>query len=134
MTAHLKRDLLIIMCAVSAGIHGALVPEHLHESAAAGAGFIAATLLLGALCVALTVRSDPRPAAAAAAATLAGLLVSYVLVVWHGLPVLHPEVEPVDTLALATKGIEAAGLLLAASLVGRPRRATSFPFKEGVRA
>lgn len=134
MTAELKRDLLIVMCGVSAGIHGALVPEHLHESAAAGAGFIAATLLLGALCVALTVRSDSRPAAAAAALTLAGLLVSYGLVVWHGLPVLHPEVEPVDALALATKAIEAAGLLLAASLVGRPRRTASFPFEEGVRA
>jgi hypothetical protein len=134
MNASLKRDLLIVTCGVSAGIHGALVPEHLRESAAAGGGFIAATVLLTALVVALTFRSDPRPAAAAAALTLAGLLVSYALVVWHGLPVLHPETEPVDALALATKAIEGVGLVLAASLVGRPHRAAHFPLEEGVRA
>jgi hypothetical protein len=134
VNAGLKRDLLIVTCGVSAGIHGALVPEHLRESAAAGGGFIAATVLLAALVVALTFRSDPRPAAAAAALTLAGLLVSYALVVWHGLPVLHPETEPVDALALATKAIEGVGLVLAASLVGRRHRAASFPLEEGVRA
>jgi hypothetical protein len=134
MNAGLKRDLLIVTCGVSAGIHGALVPEHLRESAAAGGGFIAATVLLAALVVALTFRSDPRPAAAAAALTLAGLLVSYALVVWHGLPVLHPETEPVDALALATKAIEGVGLVLAANLVGRRHRAAHFPLEEGVRA
>ena len=134
MSAGLKRDLLIVTCGVSAGIHGALVPEHLRESVAAGGGFIAATVLLAALVGALTFVSDPRPAAAAAALTLAGLLVSYGLVVWHGLPVLHPETEPVDALALATKAIEAAGLLLATSLVGLPHRSAQFPFEEGARA
>ena len=29
MSAGLKRDLLIVACAVSAGVHAALVPEHL---------------------------------------------------------------------------------------------------------
>lgn len=134
MSAGLRRDLLIVTCGVSAGIHGALVPEHLRESTAAGGGFIAATVLLVALVIALTLRSDPRPAAAAAALTLAGLLVSYALVVWHGLPVLHPETEPVDALALATKAIEGAGLVLAASLVGCLRRAAHFPLEKGVRA
>jgi hypothetical protein len=134
MSAGLKRDLLIVTCGVSAGIHGALVPEHLRESTAAGGGFIAATVLLVALVIALTLRSDLRPAAAAAALTLAGLLVSYALVVWHGLPVLHPETEPVDALALATKAIEGAGLVLAASLVGCLGRAAHFPLEKGVRA
>jgi hypothetical protein len=135
LSAGVKRDLLIVACGVSAGIHGALVPEHLRESVAAGGGFIAATVLLAALVVALTFGSDPRPAAAAAALTLAGLLVSYAFVVWHGLSVLHPETEPVDALALATKAIEGVGLVLAASLVGRPRRAALFSLRdEGVRA
>lgn len=134
MSAAVKRDLLISTCGVSAGIHAALVPEHLRESAAAGGGFITATVCLGAVVIALTVRSDPRPAAAAAALTLAGLLVSYALVVWHGLPVLHPEAEPVDALALATKAIEGVGLVLAASLVGRRHRMAHFPLEEGVRA
>jgi hypothetical protein len=134
MSAGLRRDLLIVTCGVSAGIHGALVPEHLRESTAVGGGFIAATVLLVPLVIALTLRSDPRPAAAAAALTLAGLLVSYALVVWHGLPVLHPETEPVDALALATKAIEGAGLVLAASLVGCLPRAAHFPLEKGVRA
>ena len=134
MSAVVKRDLLIITCGVSAGIHAALVPEHLRESTAAGGGFIAATVLLVALVIALTLPSDPRPAAAAAALTLAGLLVSYALVVWHGLPVLHPETEPVDALALATKAIEGVGLAVAASLVGCLRRPENFPLEKGVRA
>jgi hypothetical protein len=133
MSAVVKRDLLIITCGVSAGIHAALVPEHLHESTAAGGGFIVATVLLVALVIALTLRSDPRPAAAAGL-TLAGLLLSYALVVWHGLPVLHPETEPVDALALATKAIEGVGLVAAASLVGCLRRAAHFPLEKGVRA
>jgi hypothetical protein len=134
MSAVVKRDLLIITCGVSAGIHAALVPEHLHESTAAGVGFIAATVLLVALVIALTLRSDPRPAAAAAAFTLGALLVSYALVVWHGLPIVHPETEPVDALALATKAIEGVGLVAAASLVGCLRRAAHFPLEKGVRA
>jgi hypothetical protein len=134
MSAGLRRDLLIVICGVSAGIHGALVPEHLREGAAVGGGFIAATVLLAALAVALTVRSDPRTSAAGAALTLTALLVSYGLVAWHGLPVLHPETEPLDAIALVTKAIEAMGLVLALSLVDRPRRAAHFPLEKGVRA
>jgi peptidoglycan/LPS O-acetylase OafA/YrhL len=134
VSAGLKRDLLIVTCGVSAGVHGALVPEHLRESTAAGGGFIAATVLLVALVIALTLRSDPRPAAAAAAFTLGALLVSYALVVWHGLPVVHPETEPVDALALATKAIEGVGLVAATSLVGCLRRVAHFPLEKGVRA
>jgi DNA-directed RNA polymerase specialized sigma24 family protein len=41
-------------------------------------------------------------------------------VITTGFPVLHPEPEAVDALALVTKAIEAIGLLLAASLLRRP--------------
>ena len=54
----------------------------------------------------------------------AGLIGSYVLATTTGVPVLHPELEPVDGLALATKAIEAVGLLAAASLLWRPVPAT----------
>ncbi|MDX6408367.1 MAG: hypothetical protein QOE13_1438 [Gaiellaceae bacterium] len=134
MSLGARRDLLIVACAVSAGIHGALVPEHLRESAVAGAGFITATVLLLAVVVALTVSSDPRPAAVVAELVLLGLIASYALVVWRGLPVIHPDTEPLDTLALATKAVEAVGLFLAASLVGRRRRAINLSLEEGVRA
>jgi hypothetical protein len=49
-----------------------------------------------------------------------GLLASYALATTTGLPVLHPDSEPVDGLALATKAIEAVGLLAATSLLWRP--------------
>ena len=50
----IERDVVIVACAVSAGIHGALVPEHLDESMGAGLGFVVATVLLAALAVGLT--------------------------------------------------------------------------------
>jgi hypothetical protein len=136
MTRAAKRDLLIVTCAVSAGIHAALVPEHLAESAAAGSGFIAATVLLAAAAVALTVSSDLRPAAAGTGLLLIVLLVSYALVVWRGVPVLHPETEPIDALAVVTKAIEALGLGLASTFLRRPRLAPllSLRQREGVQA
>jgi hypothetical protein len=54
----------------------------------------------------------------------AGLLGSYALATTTGLPVLHPHPEPVDGLALATKAIEALGLLAATSLLRAPLAVT----------
>ena len=123
MTATSKRDLLIVTCSASAGVHAALVPEHLTESAGAGGGFIAATVLLAALVVALIRRPDSGLVLAAAAATLVGLLVSYALAVTSGMPVLMPEPEPVEAVALATKAVEALGLAAAWGLLRRDRAA-----------
>jgi hypothetical protein len=125
-----KRDLLIVTCAVSAGVHAALVPEHLSESAAAGGGFIAATVLLSGLIVALTTRPNDQGVVVLAALTLAGLLVSYALAVTSGVPVLMPEPEPVDGLAIATKAVELVGLGAAWSLLER----LPFTRHEGVSA
>ena len=118
----LRRDVVILSCAISAGIHGALVPEHLRESAGAGGGFVASTIALAVVAVWLTRSPGPAPLAAAALVST-GLIVSYALAVTTGFPVLHPEVEPVDGLALFTKAIEAAGVLAAAGLLRRGPRA-----------
>jgi hypothetical protein len=48
------------------------------------------------------------------------LIASYALVVRTGVPVLHPDVEAVDGLALFTKAIEGVGLVTGARLVRRP--------------
>jgi hypothetical protein len=122
--AELKGDLVILACAVSAGIHGALVPGHFDEGIGAGLGFVAATVALAGLVVWLTRRPANASALAAAALTLGGLLASYALATTTGLPVLHPHPEPIDGLALATKAIEAAGLLAATSLLWRHVAAT----------
>ena len=118
----LRRDIVILACAISAGIHGALVPAHFEEGTGMGLGFVAATVLLVALVAVLTLRPTSALALAGAATVLLGLLASYLLATTTGLPVLHPDPEPVDGLALATKAIEAAGLLAAVQLLrhGRP--------------
>lgn len=121
--ADVERDLLVLACAVSAGIHAALVPDHLTEGTGAGLGFLAAANGLALLAVALTRRPRSTAALGAASVLLAGLLVSYVLAITSGVPVLHPDPESVDGLALFTKGVELAGLLAAMHLLLRERGA-----------
>jgi CHASE2 domain-containing sensor protein len=129
--AELKGDVVILACAVSAGIHGALVPRHFDESTGAGLGFVGATIALVGLVGWMTRRPASPAPLAAAVVTLAGLLASYALAITTGLPALHPDPEPVDGLALATKAIEAAGLLAATSLLWRLRIAAALPQPKG---
>jgi hypothetical protein len=119
----LGRDIVIVACAISAGIHAALTPAHFDEGAGPGVGFLAAAILLTGLVVALTHRPGSTTMLALVALVLAGLLASYVLATTTGLPVLHPDRESVDGLALVTKAIEATGLLAAAHLIWRDRPA-----------
>jgi hypothetical protein len=120
INAELRHDVVVLVCAVSAGIHGALAPDHFADGTGAGVGFVAATLALAALVIALTLRPTSQVMVAGAAAVLAGLAGAYLLASTTGLPVLHPEPEAVDGLGLATKSIELAGLLAATSLLLRP--------------
>jgi len=115
--AELRGDAVILACGVSAGIHGALVPDHFDEGRGAGLGFLSATVLLAVLAVVLTLNPASATALAGAAVVFVGLLASYVLATTTGLPVLHPEPEPVTGLALATKAIEAFGLLATSTLL-----------------
>ena len=115
----LRTDVVIVACAVSAGIHAALAPDHFRESIGAGAGFVAATVLLVVLALVLTWRPS-RVAFTATAAVFVGLIISYLLAITTGVPVLHPDVEAVDGLAVFTKAVEAVGALSAASLGPRP--------------
>jgi hypothetical protein len=127
----LRRDVVIITCAISAGIHGALTPAHFGEGTGAGTGFLASTVLLAALVVGLTLRpANPAPVAGAAI-VFAGLLAAYGLATTTGVPVLHPEAEPVDGLALATKAFEVTGLVTALSLLWR-RPAMSLIHPKGI--
>ena len=118
--AAVVRDIVIVACAISAGIHAALTPDHLAEHAALGAGFAVAAALLVMLAVALT-RVVSTAALAGATALFSGLLVGYALAVTTGLPVLHPHPEAVDGLAVFTKAAELVGLLAATSLLSRQR-------------
>ena len=118
MPHDLRINIVILTCAVSAGIHGALVEEHFHEGTGAGVGFVVATVLLAAVVIALTRRPSRLPVVGAAAISL-GLIASYGLAITTGVPVLHPDVEAVDGLALVTKAVEALGAVAAVSLMRR---------------
>ncbi len=115
----LRADIVILACAVSAGIHGALAPDHFKAGTGAGVGFVVATILLATLAVVLT-RNPSQLALMGTAAVFGGLIASYALVITTGVPVLHPDLEAVDGLALFTKAVEAIGLVTATSLVRRP--------------
>lgn len=113
----LRRDILALSCAVSAGIHAGLSPDHFQERFAAGAGFAVSALALAVLAVAVARRPDGI-LVDAAAVLLAGLIAAWGLAVTTGIPGLVPEPEPVDALALVTKAVEVVGLAVALSLRG----------------
>jgi hypothetical protein len=117
--AELRIDVVILACAISAGIHAALVPEHFAEGTGAGLGFVVATVLLALAAVALT-RKPSRHALVGSAVVFASLIAGYALVITTGFPVLHPDTEAVDGLALFTKGVEGVGLVMATSLLRLP--------------
>ena len=104
-----ERDVVIVACAISAGVHVALAPEHFGESTALGAGFLASAAALAVIAIALTRHASPT-VLGLATVLFAGLLVSYALAITVGLPLLHPEPEPVEGIAVGTKAVEAVGL------------------------
>jgi hypothetical protein len=132
MTHDVRINIVILTCAVSAGIHGALVEDHFREGAGAGIGFAVATVLLAAVALMLT-RRPSQFALFAAAAILTGLIAAYGFAITTGVPVLHPEVETVDGLALFTKAVEGLGAVAAMSLV-RPKSFVSLTQPKGTQA
>lgn len=118
--AELERDAAIVACAISAGVHAALVPDHLTDRTAAAAAFLTAAFLMAGLAVTLTVTTTAAIPALAALA-FAGLIASYVLAATAGLALVHPSAEPIDGLALSTKLVEAVGLVAALDIVRRSR-------------
>ena len=102
--AAIERDVVILACAISAGIHAALVPDHFAEGTAPGAGFaIAAALLLAARrCADATAvsgcgaRRGGGLSAACSSATASLLDVP-------GYPCCIRSPEPIEALAVVTK-------------------------------
>jgi hypothetical protein len=109
---------LVLALAASAGAHAALVPSHAAEGPLIGMLFAVSALVLAGFSV-LVDRSERRAVVAAAGLLLGGLLGLYaasrLVVVW---PLTY--VEPVDQVGVVTKLLEAAGLMLALSLLRVP--------------
>lgn len=117
--------LLALALASSAGVHGALAPTHASAAPLLGALFALSALLLAALTVGVT-QAPGAVAFGATALLLAALLVAYVGARFVTLPPLTYS-EPVDLIGVATKLIEAGGLLLALRLLGTRAGGAALP-------
>lgn len=107
-------------CAASAGVHAALMPDHLREGGLRlGGAFAVAAVLLAAVGVGVRRPRNGASAPLAAAAVLAGTATAYLLSRTTGLPVLIPSAEGADLLGELTSVAELVGALAAALLSTR---------------
>lgn len=112
------RLVLVSVCAVSAGIHAALVPEHLHEGGPLLGGAFALSALALVVVAVLARRAVRDPWAVwLAIGALAANVVAYVLSRTTGLPVLIPDPEEVDLLGVATTLAEVVGIAAGVALI-----------------
>lgn len=111
------RNVVAACCAASAGVHAALVPEHLDENALLGAGFAVAAVLLFASTLAFSGHRAASPLAAPATALLlVALIAAYALSRTVGLTFIAAEVETVDGIGVATQVVQAVALGAAIAL------------------
>ena len=115
----MKRYLLLAALAFSAAVHGFLAPEHLNEEPLLGVLFVLSAIVELGLAVLLAVRPS-RAAIAATTLALAGMVVAYIPFVFFRLPGFSMTPEPLERIALLTKGIELAGLAIGITLWARP--------------
>ena len=116
-----RAGLLALAVMFSAGIHAALVPEHLREMPPLGWSFIAAAALGVALAWALVAKPEDQLFARLAALLLAVEILAWVLFVSAEVPGFSGTPEPVETIALVCKAGELIGLWLAVA-IGWPDR------------
>ena len=107
---------LLAACAFSAGTHIALAPEHLGESALLGLSFLVAAVLLVALGLGAFTRPRSLRLPLLIALLSAALIAAYIASRSVGLPILHPESEPVDVVGVTTKAAELVALTLSLHL------------------
>ena len=111
--------LLALAVTFSAGIHAALVPEHLEEVPLLGDAFIVAALVGAAIAAALIVRPDERPIPVLAGLFCLGQIAAWAVFVTVPVPLFSGTPEPVETIALVSKAAEALGVLLAVLLTAQ---------------
>jgi plastocyanin len=117
----MRRTLLISALAATAGLHLALVPEHLREAPRVGVLFILGSAAAIALATLLLWRVT-RALLAASALLLAAMIGAYAVAVTAGLGPLGMEREAVDDVGLVCKAVELVGLVAASTLLARPER------------
>jgi hypothetical protein len=110
------RYLVALVAAGSAGVHAALVPEHLREGTALGVAFAGTAIALALVAAVTRTPRNDTWAPAAAAAVLLATAAAYLLSRTTGLPGLITDPEEVDLLGAVTSSAEvvaaAAAVLL----------------------
>jgi hypothetical protein len=119
--------LLAVAVTFSAGIHAALVPEHLAEIPRLGYAFIVAAAIGGLIAAVLVIRPNDGRLPPLAALFCLGQIGAWALFVTAPVPGFPGTPEPVETIALVSKAVEALGVALALPLIAfpvlaRPRR------------
>jgi hypothetical protein len=94
-----------------------LIPRHLDHEPRLGIAFLLATAALLVVVAALTWDPSSRAAGGGAALLLTGLIATYAMSARTGIPWLASAAEPVDGIGIATKAVEAVGLLFSISLL-----------------
>ena len=122
-----RRDILLrypvaLVAAGSAGVHAALVPEHLHESTALGIAFAGSAVALALVAVATRTPRQDSWAPAAAAVVLLATAAAYLLSRTTGLPGLITDPEEVDPLGVVTSSAEVVAAAAAVLLSRRDSR------------
>lgn len=113
--------LLALFVTFSAGIHAALVPEHLNEMPRLGYAFIAAAAIGGVLAAAVVFHPDDRRVSRLAGLFCLGQIATWALFVTVSVPGFSGTPEPIEAIALVSKAAELAGVALAFPLA-LPRR------------
>jgi plastocyanin len=114
----MKRYILLAAIAFSGAVHAFLAPEHLREEPLLGALFVVGAVVELALAVVYIARPT-RAATAAATLSLGAMLIAYLPFVLFELPGFPMTPEPLERVALLTKGVELVGLMVGISLWAR---------------
>ena len=117
-----RTGLLALAVTFSAGIHAALVPEHLKEMPPLGYSFIGAAVIGAALAWALVSRPRDRRMPVLAGLFCLGQIVTWLLFVTVRIPLFSGTPEPVETIALVSKAVELYGFAIALSLATSRKR------------
>ena len=118
MTPTKRIGLLALAVTFSAGIHAALVPEHLKEMPPLGYSFIAAAAVGAAIAWMLVTRPNDRRVPALAVLFLAGQILAWVLFVTVHVPGFSGTPESIEAIALVSKAAEMLGIGVGLQLVG----------------